>query len=96
VVLLCTIVTSERDANLEGVNLKYPLLNGANLGGADLSGAKLTGGLRSCQGATKSGCLFPSGCGQGATLPDTFKDFTMPDCPKYEDWLKSKGRGEDG
>ena len=34
---MCTIVTSERDANLEGVNLKYPLLGDANLSGADLS-----------------------------------------------------------
>jgi hypothetical protein len=27
---------------------------------------------------------------------DTFKGTTMPDGQKYEDWLKSKGCGEDG
>ena len=79
--MFCTIATSERDANLEGVNLKYPLLGGANLSGADLSESDLSAAQVSE--------------GQLATCKSIEGD-TIPDGPKYEDWLKSKGRGRMG
>ena len=56
-------------------------LRGADLSNADLSGAYLTGTKVSNEQLDRCKSL------EGAT---------MPDGQKYEDWLKSKGRGEDG
>ena len=47
--------------------------------------------------AIASGCALPSAKGitEGYNR-GTVGGATLPDGQKYEDWLKSKGRGEDG
>jgi uncharacterized protein YjbI with pentapeptide repeats len=52
---------------LEGVNLKYPLLDGANLSGADLRKADLSGAKASNEQRDQANSL------QGATMPDGSK-----------------------
>jgi uncharacterized protein YjbI with pentapeptide repeats len=80
-----------RGANLAGAHLEGADLSGANLSGAelrdaDLSDAELTGAnLRGAKVADYQ--LAETGSLTGAT---------MPNGKKYEEWLKSKGRGEDG
>ena len=79
-------------ANLSGANLGLATLRGATLRGATLDGAFLHGAnlngadLDGAQGTTKDQL-------DGA---DSLEGATMPNGQKYEDWLKSKGRGEDG
>jgi hypothetical protein len=82
-----------------GVDLKMPIeapiipLNGANLSGADLSGADLGGAylidanLSDAKGVTNEELEQ-----QALSLVDA----TMPNGQKYEDWLESEERGEDG
>jgi uncharacterized protein YjbI with pentapeptide repeats len=69
------------DADLSNANLSGADLSNANLSGANLSGANLKGADVTEEQLAKCKSL------EGAT---------MPDGQKYEDWLKSKGRGEDG
>jgi hypothetical protein len=87
-----------RDANLSGTNLSGTNLSGAVLRGtdltdavltdADLTDADLTGAnLEGVKGITNEDLAL-----QAASL----KGATMPNGQKYEDWLNSKGRGEDG
>ena len=75
-------------ADLSRADLSKADLENADLSGADLSGA--TGWTEKQLTAAKS---F-----EGATMPDgqILKDYLNPDRPTFEDWLKSKGRGEDG
>lgn len=80
-------------ANLRGVHLNGTKaqdgadLSGADLRGADLSGANLSNAnLRDARGWTDDQLSRASSL-EGAI---------MPNGQKYEDWLKSKGRGEDG
>jgi uncharacterized protein YjbI with pentapeptide repeats len=86
------------DANLSDANLRNADLDDANLIGADLSDADLGGTdlsdaslrwahLRGVQGITEEELNR-----QAKSLDDA----TMPDGQKYEDWLKSKVREEDG
>jgi hypothetical protein len=73
-------------------------LSGANLSGANLSGAKLVGANlgKAAQGGPNlsgaSGITNEELDQQAASL----KGATMPNGQKYEDWLKSKDRVEDG
>ncbi len=69
-------------AKLRGARLDKVNLSGANLAKADLSGADLSDarGLTEVQ----------------LTKAESLEGATMPDSQKYEDWLKSKGSGEDG
>jgi uncharacterized protein YjbI with pentapeptide repeats len=67
-------------ANLSGANLSRADLHGANLQRANLQEANLEGAQ------VTDGQLADTRSLQGAT---------MPDGQKYEDWLKSKSRGED-
>ena len=75
-----------RGLELSDVNLSGAILSDADLGGAALSNALLlTAGL---EGAT----ITEEQLAQCASLEGA----TMPNGQKYEDWLKSKGSGEDG
>jgi uncharacterized protein YjbI with pentapeptide repeats len=69
-----------RGAILVDANLPDAHLSGANLRGANLTDADLRGAFLS--GADLKGAVF-----EGAT---------MPNGQKYEDWLESKNREEDG
>jgi uncharacterized protein YjbI with pentapeptide repeats len=69
------------DADLTDAVLRDTTLSGALLGGADLSGADLTNATVTQEQLDKAASL---------------KGATMPDGQKYEEWLKSKGSGEDG
>jgi uncharacterized protein YjbI with pentapeptide repeats len=84
--------------DLRGANLRLSDLGGANLswadlGGADLGGANLT--LTNLSGADLRWA-------QDITLEELDQQAypltgaTMPNGQKYEEWLKSKGGGEDG
>jgi hypothetical protein len=68
-------------------------LSEADLSEADLSGANLSGAQRWTDDQLKA-----AGSLEGATMPDgqMLKSLLEPDGPTFEDWLKSKGRGEDG
>jgi hypothetical protein len=75
------------DTDLSYANLSHVNLNGANLNGAKLFEANLFGAdLSEAWGWTEKQL------GEARSL----KGATMPNGQKYEDWLKSKGRGEDG
>jgi uncharacterized protein YjbI with pentapeptide repeats len=71
------------DANLRGADLRNVLLiEGANLSGADLTNANLSGAI----GATQ----------ERLAQAKSLEGATMADGQKYEVWLKSQGRKEDG
>ena len=76
------------DANLSETLLVRAELSGANLNGANLNGANLSDA--SLDGAT--GITNEELEQQASSLNLA----TMPNGQKYEDWLKSKDRGEDG
>jgi Pentapeptide repeats (8 copies) len=79
--------TKLREADLRKVNLTGANLLRANLLRANLLRANLTGAvLRKAKGWT------PEQLEQAASLEGA----TMPNGQKHEDWLKSKGRGENG
>ena len=74
-------------ADLSNANLSNAFLSGTNLFGADLRGADLRGAnLRDARGFTEE---------QLEEQAKTLENATMPNGQTYEDWLKSKGRGED-
>jgi uncharacterized protein YjbI with pentapeptide repeats len=68
-------------ADLTDAVLRDTTLSGALLGGANLSGADLTNATVTQEQLDKA---------------ESLKGATMPDGQKYEEWLKSKGGGEDG
>jgi uncharacterized protein YjbI with pentapeptide repeats len=70
-----------REANLSGATLRNAVLGNTDLSGADLSYANLT----DAEGVTNEELDQQARSLEGAT---------MPNGQKYEDWLKSKGRGE--
>ena len=87
-------------ADLRGANLRGTFLRGADLAISeeikevtDLTGADLTGtdlkeaNLYFAQGVTNE---------QLQQQAESLEGATMPDGQKYEEWLESKGRGEDG
>jgi len=79
-------------ANLSGTNLRAADLSGADLRGANLRAADLRGAdLRysNLSGATEW-------TEEQLTEAEFLEGTTMPNDEKYEEWLKSKGRGEDG
>jgi uncharacterized protein YjbI with pentapeptide repeats len=76
-----------RAAHLYGANLSETDLRGANLRGADLRGANLReADLRRARGTYNEEIAQRTHFLGGAT---------MPNGQKYEEWLKSKGSGED-
>jgi uncharacterized protein YjbI with pentapeptide repeats len=74
------------DANLGGADLSDADLRGADLSRADLSGADLSNANLQSVAAISSGFELEAKSLEGAT---------MPNGQKYEDWLKSKGSGEE-
>ena len=80
-------------ANLFSAELGETELRGTDLNGADLSCANL-------YNADLTGALLDSAEGVAndklAEQPSTLEGATMPNSQQYEDWLKSKGGGEDG
>jgi hypothetical protein len=87
-----------KGADLRQANMTYADLTGADLtetrlGGAKLIEAKLTDAILTradligAQGVTNADLEAQAKSLEGAT---------MPNGQKYEDWLKSQGRGEDG
>jgi uncharacterized protein YjbI with pentapeptide repeats len=82
-----------------GVDLKMPIeapiipLNGANLSGADLSGADLGGAYLTDANLSDAKGVTNEELEQQAL---SLVDATMPNGQKYEDWLESEERGEDG
>jgi uncharacterized protein YjbI with pentapeptide repeats len=92
------------ETDLRGANLSMATVSKANLSGADLSMADLSGvnfsktflsrwgnwrgaNLSDAQGVTDN---------QLADAVRFLEGATMPNGQKYEEWLKSNGRGEDG
>jgi uncharacterized protein YjbI with pentapeptide repeats len=96
------------DAELSGwdwrdINLADTVLNGAKFQDSDLSDAKLSGsdlGASNLSGAILDGTDLTDAKGitpeQLENQAKSLKGAIMPDGKKYEDYLKSKGRGEDG
>jgi len=91
------------DADLSGADLRRAFLSDAILERADLSGANLKEANLSVawfDGADLSGAYL--GRAEGITNEEldqqaaSLEGATMPDGQKYEDWLKSKDRREDG
>jgi uncharacterized protein YjbI with pentapeptide repeats len=77
-----------RDADLRGANLHGAVLWRADLRGANLVRADLTDAdLSEVKGITNEELEQHAG---------SLERTTMPNGQKYEDWLKSKDRGEDG
>jgi uncharacterized protein YjbI with pentapeptide repeats len=95
-------------ANLSGANLSGSYLFRANLGEVDLTEADLSGadlseaylGLANLSGADLSGANLSGATGVSneelARQAASLEGATMPNGQKYEDWLKSKARGEGG
>jgi hypothetical protein len=87
-----------RNADLRGANLRNADLRGANLRGANLRGADL---LKAELGGAK---LRDADLSRAKGIKNEELDqsalslagATMPNGQKYEEWLKSKGRGVDG
>jgi uncharacterized protein YjbI with pentapeptide repeats len=69
------------EAELRQADLSKADLHGAQLNGANLSGANLSGANVTTDQLARC---------------ETLAGATMPNGQKYEDWLKSKGSGEDG
>jgi uncharacterized protein YjbI with pentapeptide repeats len=80
------------DANLRSADLSEADLSGADLSGADLSDAVMR--WANLSDANLSGASVP----QEELWQQAYSllGATMPNGQKYEDWRKSKGRGEDG
>src|SRR5215207_7822794 len=72
-----------RGTDLGGADLSYAILSGADLSGANLNEADLMGARGISEQQLEEQCSVLIGA-------------TMPNGQKYEDWLKSKGSGEDG
>jgi hypothetical protein len=80
-------VTDLSDADLSVADLSDADLSSANLGFAELPEADLRrANLRGATALTD----------EKIAAAKSLEGATMPDGQKYEDWLKSKGRGEDG
>src|SRR5215203_5955705 len=87
-----------RDANLSGADLQNANLSGANLFNANLVGAYLpeaTLEYAELRYANVEGAREVN-AEQLEEQSSSLEGATMPNGQKYEDWLKSKGRGEDG
>ena len=80
-------------SDVHGANLRKADLKGTILKGADLSGANLQGAYKETSGGSKQ-LITNAELAQKEIR--TLEGVTMPDGQKYEDWLKNKGRGEDG
>jgi uncharacterized protein YjbI with pentapeptide repeats len=80
-------------ADLTGAYLKDADLSGADLTGATLTSANLTNAVLINAVLTNAVGVTSEELVQQAY---SLRSATMPNGQKYEDWLKNKGRGEDG
>lgn len=80
------------DTDLVGADLRGANLNGADLGDAELLRADLSAARVTQKQLDQAESL------EGTTMPDgqTLKSVDHPDGPTFEEWRKSKGRGEGG
>jgi uncharacterized protein YjbI with pentapeptide repeats len=80
------------DTDLDGADLRGANLNDADLGDADLLDVDLSTAQVTQEQLDQAESL------KGATMPDgqMLKSDDNPNGPTFEDWLKSKGSGEDG
>jgi uncharacterized protein YjbI with pentapeptide repeats len=76
-----------RDAALQDANLSSAVLENANLTNADLTNAN----LRDAYLSEATGWTM-----EQLEAAKTLEGAIMPNGQKYEDWIKSKGRGEGG
>jgi uncharacterized protein YjbI with pentapeptide repeats len=74
-------------AALNGANMSGVFVHGVDMSGADLQGTYVQ---------TEDGPARMVDMGQLAHETSSLEGATMPNGQKYEDWLKSKGSGEDG
>ena len=84
-------------ADLSGADLSGIVMHGTRLVGADLRGAHLNGAV--LHDANLSGANLSGATGKTGEQLDgvgSLEGAIMPNGQKYEDWLKSKGHGEDG
>jgi hypothetical protein len=84
------------EANLREATLQLAYLADANLSGADLSGANLREAFMLETNLTAANLTGAVGWTEEQLLAASLEGATMPNGQKYEDWLKSKGRGKDG
>jgi uncharacterized protein YjbI with pentapeptide repeats len=85
------------DANLIGANLIGAILSDANLSDANLIGADLRGAiLRGAYKVTGVETKQPITNEELVQQTKILEGATMPNGQKYEDWLKSPGRNENG
>jgi uncharacterized protein YjbI with pentapeptide repeats len=79
------LATNLTDADLSNAGLQDADLSSADLSGADLTDANLTDAdLSEAKGWTM----------EQLSAAKSLKGATMPNGQKYEEWLKSKGKGE--
>jgi hypothetical protein len=85
-----------RGADLSIINLSYVDLSSANLSSANLQGADLTG--TTLEDVNLKGADLSDATVTQEQLDQAYslKGAIMPNGQKYEDWLKSKGSGENG
>jgi hypothetical protein len=90
-------------ADLRGAMLGWAVWSRVDLSGTDLRGADLSGALlhdANLKGVEldNSDLSFARGIivGELEQQATSLEGATMPNGQKYEEWLKSKGRGEDG
>jgi len=89
---------SEPVIDLAEANLSNADLSGANVDGADLTSANLKDAdLSGAEGLTDEQLVEVQSL-EGATMPNgqILSSDDNPDGPTFEEWLKSKGREEDG
>jgi hypothetical protein len=85
------------EVDLGGADLKGAKLEGANLSSADLIGADLRGAiLRGAYKVTGVETKQPITNEELVQQTKILEGATMPNGQKYEDWLKSPGRNENG
>jgi hypothetical protein len=80
------------DTDLDGADLRGANLNDADLGDTDLLDVDLSSAQVTQEQLDQAESL------KGATMPEgqMLKSDDNPNGPTFEDWLKSKGSGEDG
>jgi hypothetical protein len=84
------------DADLSGAKLPFANLNGADLSGADLFQADLRLASLSEANLRKADLSNAQVTQQQLEAAKSLEGATMPNGQKYEDWLKSKDREENG
>jgi hypothetical protein len=86
------------NADLSNANLSNANLSNANLSNANLSNANLSRVNLSRAKEWTYDQLRAAKSIEGATMPDgqILKSYDNPDGPTFEEWLRSKGHGEDG